>query len=117
MGSFKVYIHTLLTHLNPYTNLTYADDPTIFAYESGNELAGPVWGDMDVPAGWLGEIASYVKSLAPGKLFLDGTSGVNQSHLGVAGVDLFSDHFYPTNITRLQGGLDLGKADFSLVMA
>lgn len=112
MESFKAYIHTLLTHVNPYTNLTYADDPTIFAYESGNELAGPVWGDMDVPVGWVREIAAYVKSLAPKKLVVDGTYGVNQSHLGVGEVDIFSDHFYPLDITKLQGDLDLGKTDF-----
>ncbi|KAI3396672.1 hypothetical protein diail_11780 [Diaporthe ilicicola] len=107
VDSFKGYIHTLLTHVNPLTNLTYAEDPTIFAYESGNELAGPVWGDMDVPTEWVEEVAGFVKSLAPEKLFVDGTYGVNQTHLGIEHVDMFSDHFYPISIAKLQTGLDL----------
>lgn len=107
VDTFKEYIRTLLTHLNPLTNLTYAEDPTIFAFESGNELAGPVWGDMDVPAAWVEDIAGYVKGLAPAKLFVDGTYGVNQTHLGLEDVDIFSDHFYPVDIAKLQKGLDL----------
>ncbi|KAJ4400648.1 hypothetical protein N0V82_010899, partial [Gnomoniopsis sp. IMI 355080] len=105
--AFKVYIRTLLTHVNAYTNLTYAEDPTIFAYETGNELGGPVFGDMDVPVEWLRDVAGLVKELAPGKLVVDGTYGVNQSHFDVEEVDLFSDHFYPINTTKLRGDLEL----------
>ena len=42
---FKDYIKNLITHVNPYTGLTYAEDPTIFAYETGNELGGPMFGE------------------------------------------------------------------------
>lgn len=107
--AFKGYIRTLLTHVNVYTNLTYAEDPTIFAYETGNELSGPVFGDMDVPVEWVRDIASFVKGLAPGKLVLDGTYGVNRSHFDVEELDLFSNHFYPVNVTKLRGDLDLGE--------
>lgn len=57
-----------MTHINQYNNLTYAEDPTIFAYETGNELLGPIWGDMNSPADWVQDIAKYIKSLAPQKL-------------------------------------------------
>ncbi|KAI0404279.1 glycoside hydrolase superfamily [Xylaria palmicola] len=105
IATFKDYIKTLLTHKNKYNNLTYAADPTIFAYESGNELLGPVWGDMDCPAEWVADIAKYVKSLAPHKLFFDGTYGINKTHLGIKEVDVFSDHFYPTDTKKLQAGI------------
>ncbi|RKU42830.1 hypothetical protein DL546_006463 [Coniochaeta pulveracea] len=105
--SFKGYIHTLLTHVNRYTGLSYAEDPTIFAYETGNELSGPVWGDMDVPADWLRDISSYVKELAPRKLVVDGTYGVNRTHLGVEEVDVFSDHYYPISLSKLKEDLAL----------
>lgn len=52
IDDFKGYIRALLTHVNPYTNLTYAEDPTVFAYETGNELCGPAWKDMNVPVPW-----------------------------------------------------------------
>ena len=40
----KDYISHLLLHVNQYTGLTYAEDPTIFAYETGNEMGGPTFG-------------------------------------------------------------------------
>ncbi len=61
--TFKNYIKYLLTHVNPYTGLTYAEDPTIIGYETGNELNGVIWGDKDVPAEWVTEICRLVKSL------------------------------------------------------
>jgi len=116
VASFKDYIHTLLTHVNQYTGVSYADDPTIFAYETGNELCGPVWGDMDVPASWVHEIGYYVKTLAPDKLFVDGTYGVNRTHLSVPEVDIFSDHYYPISLSKLTRDLELGmyRTDFKI---
>ncbi|KAK5704510.1 hypothetical protein LTR17_021818 [Elasticomyces elasticus] len=107
INDFKNYIHHLLTHVNPYTGLTYAEDPTIFAYETGNELGGPVFGDMDVPVSWTNEICSYIKQLGPHKLCIDGTYGVNKTHLNIASVDIFDDHYYPLNLTKLQDDIDL----------
>ena len=54
---FKNYIEHLVTHKNPYTGLTYAEDPTIAMYETGNELGGATFGDMDVPNSWTEEIS------------------------------------------------------------
>lgn len=107
VASFKEYIRILLTHVNPHTNLSMADDPTIFAFETGNEMFGPKWGDMDVPVSWVKEIGRFVKELAPEKLFVDGTYGVNEAHLGIEEVDIFSNHYYPTKLTKLKKDLDL----------
>jgi len=112
VADFKEYITHLITHVNPYTNLSYAEDPTIFGYETGNELGGPVFGDQDVPVSWLAEIAQHIKQLAPNKLVIDGTYGVNSTHLAVEEVDIFSDHFYPTNSTKLTNDIaKVGAAD------
>nr|OQO27610.1 hypothetical protein B0A51_03599 [Rachicladosporium sp. CCFEE 5018] len=112
INDFKTYIHHLLTHVNPYTGLSYAEDPTIIAYETGNELGGPVFGDKDVPVAWTQEICDYVKKLGPKKLCIDGTYGVNATHLDIPSVDIYDDHFYPLNITKLQEGIDLvGSVD------
>ncbi|KAI0486556.1 glycoside hydrolase superfamily [Xylaria cf. heliscus] len=105
VATFKDYIKTLLRHKNQYNNLTYAEDPTIFAYESGNELLGPIWGDMNCPADWVRDIAKYVKSLAPNKLFFDGTYGINKTHLDIKEIDVFSDHFYPLDTKKLNAGI------------
>jgi mannan endo-1,4-beta-mannosidase len=105
LASFKFYVEKLLTHVNKYTNVSYADDPTIFAIESGNEMLGPTWGDMNCPASWIDVVGKHVKSLAPKKLFVDGTYGINASHLSIESVDIFSDHFYPADVSKLQGDL------------
>ncbi|KAJ3574776.1 hypothetical protein NPX13_g4253 [Xylaria arbuscula] len=106
VSTFKDFIKTLLTHRNQYNNLTYAEDPAIFAIETGNELLGPIWGDMDCPASWVKDIAAYIKRLAPRKLVFDGTYGINKTHLSIEEVDVFSDHFYPPDNEKLQAGID-----------
>ncbi|OAX40904.1 glycoside hydrolase [Rhizopogon vinicolor AM-OR11-026] len=107
IDDFKYYIKVILTRTNQFTGLTYAEDPTIFAYETGNELGGPVFGDMWVPVEWTEQIASYIKELAPNKLVIDGTYGVNTTHLSISTIDIFSDHFYPPNITKLENDISL----------
>ncbi|KAK0632175.1 glycoside hydrolase superfamily [Immersiella caudata] len=109
VAAFKEYIQILLTHVNPWTNLTYAEDPTIFAYETGNELCGPVWKDQNVPVEWIQEIGRLVKKLGPQKLFVDGTYGVNRSHLAIDEVDIYSNHYYPISINVLRQDLALGE--------
>ncbi|ELR08699.1 hypothetical protein VC83_07421 [Pseudogymnoascus destructans] len=105
INDFKNYIRIHMTHKNPYTGLTYAQDLTILAYETGNELYGNVWGDMNVRA-WVQEIAKYTKSLGPHKLVLDGTYGVNTTHLDIPEVDIYSDHFYPLDAKKLSAGIE-----------
>ena len=43
----KNYAHDLLTHVNPYTGLSYAEDPAVAVVEINNEnsLVGDPWGD------------------------------------------------------------------------
>lgn len=117
VNDFKNYIHHLLTHVNPYTGLSYAQDPTIFAYETGNELGGPVFGDKNVPAAWTDEICSYIKQLAPHKLCIDGTYGINQTHLSIASVDIVSDHYYPLDLNKLNNDLDLAAEGKKVYLA
>jgi mannan endo-1,4-beta-mannosidase len=71
IAMFKDYIQKLVTHVNPYTGLTYAQDPTIIAYETGNELAGLTWGDKDVPVAWVREICQYIKQLGTSFVVID----------------------------------------------
>jgi mannan endo-1,4-beta-mannosidase len=110
VDDFKNYIEKLLTHVNTYTGLTYAQDPTIIGYETGNELGGIVFGDKDVPVAWTREICQYIKQLGPQKLCIDGTYGINTTHFAINEVDIFSDHFYPLNITKLTEGVNSVKS-------
>jgi mannan endo-1,4-beta-mannosidase len=107
INDFKVYVKHLLTHKNKYTGLTYAEDPTIAMYETGNELGGPDFGDMNVPNSWTREISAYIKEIAPHKLVVDGTYGVNATHFSVSEIDIFSDHYYPLDVNKLNKDIAL----------
>ena len=60
---------------------------------------------MDCPADWVRDIGRFVKSLCPEKLFVDGTYGVNATHLGIEEVDIFSNHYYGPSIDKLKDDL------------
>jgi len=106
VDSFKRYITQHLTHVNQFTGIALKDDPTILGWESGNELSGARFGDGPAPAAWTKEIGELIKSLAPKHLFMDGSYGIfpETGQLANEVVDIFSDHFYPPNITRFSTG-------------
>ena len=109
VDSFKRYITQHLSHVNRYTNIALKDDPTILGWESGNELSAVLWNDGPAPPAWTSEIGHVIKSLAPNHLFFDGTYGIYEGtgQVDVKVVDVFSDHFYPPNITKLESGIAL----------
>lgn len=62
----KNYARDLLTHVNPYTNLTYAADPAVAVVEINNEnsLVGDPWATLgaglsDLPEPFRGELAGF----------------------------------------------------------
>ncbi|KAL8286423.1 hypothetical protein RQP46_004440 [Phenoliferia psychrophenolica] len=99
---FKNYISVLLNHVNAYTGVAYKNDPTIMAWETGNELGGYMLNGGAPPAAWTKSIAAHVKGLAPNQLIIDGADGLvdysgNLQNTGfqVPAVDMVTDHFYP----------------------
>lgn len=82
------------------------------AWELGNELGG--WSDQTPPSEWVLDIASFIKSLAPNTLVMDGTLGGNNAPARFAKqvlesdvVDMFSNHYYynledPIDIRMIQ---------------
>ena len=97
--SFEQYIRALLLRNNTITGTPITEDPTILAWESGNELKPP--------ANWTKRIASFVKSIDPNHLFLDGTYGINTQALPFEEVDIYSDHYYPMDSNKLRNDFDL----------
>ncbi|KAK4058341.1 hypothetical protein OIO90_000499 [Microbotryomycetes sp. JL221] len=99
---FKSYIRTMLEHVNQFTGVAYKDDPTIMAWETGNELGAWMLRAGAPTKEWTEDIAAFIKSFAPNHLVADGTDGlIDESGVlrneGVAalGVDLVTDHLYP----------------------
>eukprot|EP01084_Bolivina_argentea_P159232 277345_1 len=99
ISDFKNYINHLLNHVNNYTGLALKDDPTIMAWETGNELGKK--GTTPMPTQWTNDICQYIKSITQKQLVLDGRYGINSEELNYECVDIYSDHFYPMNAKQL----------------
>ncbi|KZO96772.1 glycoside hydrolase family 5 protein [Calocera viscosa TUFC12733] len=69
---FKQLITDLLSRVNTLTGVAYGSDPTVLAWETGNEMNG---GDSSRPApgAWTVEIGNHIKALAPNTLVMDGS--------------------------------------------
>ncbi|MEO5833172.1 MAG: hypothetical protein ABIR83_07345 [Nakamurella sp.] len=107
-NDFKQYVTHLLQHVNPYTGLAYKDDPTIMAWETGNEIwtANPTWTQ---------DIAWFVKhNLAARQLVADGTaaSGMQVANAAVDApdVDILGGHFYPVDTAWMKRDAALAAA-------
>jgi hypothetical protein len=88
-AAYQQYVRTVLQHRNPITGRRLADDPTIMAWELGNELNG-------MTADWVQANAGYVKKLAPKQLVSAGKqSGVDPAVLASSAVDISDSHYYP----------------------
>ncbi|GAA5954988.1 hypothetical protein JCM3765_003153 [Sporobolomyces pararoseus] len=98
---FRAYIQNLLSHTSPYTNLTLASDPTVLAFETGNELGGYSGKDYPPSVEWTTAISQFLKELAPQTLVVSGSYGVRKDELEIGTIDIHSDHFYPTYKSRL----------------
>lgn len=91
---------TLLNHTSPYTGLAMKDDPTIMAFETGNELKDP-------PIEWTTQVSKRLKQLSDA-LVVDGQYGVNKAVASVDSVDIVSDHFYPLMDRKLHSDVNVG---------
>lgn len=101
IGDFEQYVSVLLNHVNTYTGIAYKDDPTILAWELGNELSAP--------ASWVQLMANYIKSIDPQHLVMDGNYEQADEttnflpDLSIPAIDMVTGHYYPpTAATFLQ---------------
>ncbi|HVU67496.1 MAG TPA: hypothetical protein VHD63_10225 [Ktedonobacteraceae bacterium] len=91
---FETYISAFLNHVNSITGVAYKNDPTIMAWELGNELDS-------APTSWDTTIANYIKSIDANHLVsFDSRFGLQNNHsLGVASIDLEQGHYYPMSVS------------------
>ncbi|GLT75550.1 hypothetical protein SLA2020_472670 [Shorea laevis] len=62
-GYYKAHVKTVLNRVNTFTNITYKNDPTIFAWELMNEPRCTSDPSGDKLQSWIQEMAVYVKSI------------------------------------------------------
>ncbi|KAL8293149.1 hypothetical protein RQP46_000843 [Phenoliferia psychrophenolica] len=106
--SFKLIIDKLVNRVNSINGRKYGEDPTILAWETGNEMNRNGYGAA--PAEWTLKIAKHLKSRAR-QLVMDGSfartdnreSCFPKAVLESPDVDIISYHYGGGDIGRLAG--------------
>ncbi|GAA0299500.1 mannanase [Sphingomonas oligophenolica] len=111
MALFRKHVHVMVGRTNSVTRVAYADDPTIMAWQLGNE---PRPGGSDrvglpnLPAfhAWVQSSARLIKTLAPHQLVCTGSEGlkgslereeiVKATH-AIPEIDYLTCHVWPLN--------------------
>ncbi|XP_020597042.1 mannan endo-1,4-beta-mannosidase 6-like [Phalaenopsis equestris] len=103
-GYYKGHVKTVLNRINTFTNITYKDDPTIFAWELINEPRSPTDPSGNMLQSWIEEMAFHVKSIDPNHLLEIGLEGFYgnstpdrlrfnpDSYSGQVGTDFIRNH-------------------------
>jgi hypothetical protein len=88
IADFKQTVRFVVERVNTRTGVAYKDDPTILAWETGNELASP--------HRWTREIAAYIKELDSKHLVLDGRQEevLERESIKNPHIDLLQTHHY-----------------------
>jgi hypothetical protein len=95
IGDFKKTIRFVVERVNSRTGIAYKNDPTILAWETGNELASP--------HRWTREIAAYIKQLDTNHLVLDGRQEevLQRESINNPYIDLLQTHHYEKDPRRM----------------
>ena len=89
IADFEETIRYVLNRENTLTGVAYKDDPTIFGWETGNEI--------EPPQAWTSRIARFIKSIDSNHLVIDGRSlkGISQEQVDDPSTDVLTTHHYP----------------------
>ncbi|KAL8279268.1 hypothetical protein RQP46_008305 [Phenoliferia psychrophenolica] len=114
VADYATYVSNFMSRVNTYNRLKYANDPTILAWETGNELGGYIGAEGYPPLAWTNAAAAQIRAIDTNHLIIDGTNGIyNYSSkatapgLNAGSVNLMSDHGYPRNIALLKAEVPL----------
>jgi hypothetical protein len=95
IADYQRYVRHVMSRVNPLTGKRYANDPTIMAWELGNELEGMT------PA-WIQGNAAKFKSWAPKQLIAAGRRfDIDPDTLAAGPVDIVDVHYYPPTAAKV----------------
>jgi mannan endo-1,4-beta-mannosidase len=95
IADFKETVRSVLTRVNTRTGVAYRDDPTILAWETGNEL--------ECPQRWTRQISGYIKELDRRHPVLDGKRAqvLEAESIEDPYVDLLQTHHYESDAREM----------------
>ncbi|KAJ3032960.1 hypothetical protein HK097_005016, partial [Rhizophlyctis rosea] len=105
-ASFLSLITTIVERNNTITGIRYKNDPTILAWETGNELMSSD-NKKPPPWEWTTSIAKHVRQIDSNHLFIDGGYGKvgwPSEVLTDPNVDVLSNHYYPEGVDMFSAG-------------
>lgn len=92
--AFHDFVRWLAARVNTVTGVAYRDDPTILAWELGNEL-------KEAPDSWVTETAAVLKAAAPRHLVMDGGFlEVRPVSLTDPNIDIVTTHYTDDALVR-----------------
>ncbi|MBN1855289.1 MAG: cellulase family glycosylhydrolase [Pirellulales bacterium] len=88
LEDYQQTVRFVINRVNSCTGIAYKDDPTILAWETGNEL--------HCPHSWTRAVAGYIKQLDGRHIVLDGkhTNILEQESIDNPAIDLLQTHHY-----------------------
>ena len=88
---YRNHLKFIINHKNKFTAVKYKEDPTIMAWQLGNEPRG--YNNREEYLKWLDATAGFIKKLDKNHLVSIGSEGNTASHH--AGNDFYKDHQSP----------------------
>jgi hypothetical protein len=107
LQDFEATMDKVLLRTNTVNGRAYRDDPTVFAWETGNELMRP--------DAWAARVTKYIKQRDSKHAVIDGTYGptIREASLADPNVDVVTSHHYGSarrnleliveNVRKIQG--------------
>ncbi|MGW3352975.1 cellulase family glycosylhydrolase [Nonomuraea rubra] len=95
IADYQAYAEHVMRRVNPLTGKAYNADPTIMAWEFGNELEG-------MTLDWINRNAAAFRTWAPRQLIAAGRRfDLDPDTLAAPGVDIVDVHYYPPTAERV----------------
>ncbi|MET0415702.1 MAG: cellulase family glycosylhydrolase [Actinoplanes sp.] len=96
IADYQAYVKHVMHRVNALTGKRYVDDPTIMAWELGNELEG-------MTPEWINTNAAAFSALAPRQLIAAGRRfDIDPDTLAAADVDIVDVHYYPPTAAKVR---------------
>ncbi len=96
VAAYQQYVDVILSRTNALTGVKYVDDPTVLAWELGNELEG-------MTLEWINENVDFIRDRAPQQLVAAGRRfDIDPDTLQAPHLDIVDVHYYPPTAEKIR---------------